>query len=276
MSAVAQLAPVRRASRTARVAVVGNGAIGSTVIRELAAGAVAGAQLVAVVDNRPVVGADVPQLSLAQALETCDVIVECAGQQMVAQHGVHVLEQGADLLVTSVGALADPLLAERLLAAGPGRLLFTSGAVGGIDLLVSATAGAPMRSVLVTTTKLPGSLVQPWMDQQTRQRILASREPIEVFRGGAREAAKSFPRSLNVAATVALAVGDFDLVDVVLVADPAAELTNHLIEADGGCGQYRFEIRNHPSPGNPRTSGIVPFAVLRSLSVLLGRPVRIV
>ena len=95
-----------------------------------------------------------------------------------------------------------------------------------------------------------------------------------MFRGSPREAAKAFPRSLNIAATVSLAVDDFDKVEVVLVADPAADLTTHLIEAEGATGEYRFEIRNHPSPTNPRTSGVVPFA--RSLAVLVGRPTRIV
>jgi aspartate dehydrogenase len=110
------------------------------------------------------------------------------------------------------------------------------------------------------------------MDGTTHDRLLAATAPVEVFSGGAREASKWFPRSLNVAATVAFAVGDFDLVRVRLHADPGAELTSHVIEAEGPSGQYRFEIRNQPSPDNPRTSGVVPFALLRSLAALVGRP----
>jgi len=55
-----------------------------------------------------------------------------------------------------------------------------------------------------------------------------------------------------------------------LTADPKASLTSHVIEASGPSGEYRFEIRNNPSPQNPRTSGIVPFAVLRSLEAAIG------
>lgn len=275
MSLATQLAPARARSGPARVAVVGSGAIGRTVLQALAAGSVAGAELVAVVDNRPVVDSPVPQLALTEALAACDVVVECAGQSFVTQHAAEVLDQGRDLLVSSVGALADPDTAERILQAGPGRVLFTAGAVGGIDILTNAAAQAPLEVVRVTTTKLPEALVQPWMDETTQDRILAATGPVEIFRGGAREAARSFPRSLNVAATIAFAVGSFDLVEVVLVADPGARLTAHVIEASGPAGEYRFEIRNRPSPANPRTSGVAPYAVLKSLSVLVGRPTRI-
>jgi aspartate dehydrogenase len=114
------------------------------------------------------------------------------------------------------------------------------------------------------------------MDVETHERVRTTDAPLEIFRGSARDAARFFPRSLNVAATVAFAVDDFDVVEVSLVADPSAELTTHVIEAEGPTGRYRFEIANRPSPENPRTSGVVPHAVLRSLSVLVGRPVRIV
>lgn len=259
-----------------RVGVIGAGAVGAAVIEVLARGGVAGAELACVVNLQPVPGLSVPQVTVPEAIRTCDVIVECAGQVVVAQHAVRILEAGVDLLVSSVGAFADEVLLTKVLAAGPGRLLFTSGAVGGVDLLASAAVEAPMDSVRVTSRKLPSSLLQPWMDEATQERIRTTTESLEIFRGPAREAARCFPRSLNVAATVAFAVGDFDLVEVSLVADPSAELTTHIIEAEGPTGRYRFEIANRPSPSNPRTSGVVPHAVLRSLSVLVGRPVRIV
>jgi aspartate dehydrogenase len=275
VSAAPAQAPAAATVATTRVAVIGSGAIGSAVIRALADGALDGVDVVGVVDNRTVVDSPVPQMSMVEAIASSDVIVECAGQVVVAQYAAEILSAGVDLLVTSVGALADPAVADRVLAAGPGRMLCTAGAVGGVDLLAAAAGAAPMRRVAVTTTKRPAALVQPWMDQVAEQRLRSATAPVEVFRGSAREAAKAFPRSLNVAATVALATGDFDAVEVVLVGDPDADLTTHVIEAEGATGEYRFEIRNHPSPANPRTSGIVPFAVLRSLAVLIGRPVRI-
>jgi aspartate dehydrogenase len=261
---------------SARVSVIGAGAIGRPVIEALASGAVDGAELVGVVNDVPVAGCPVPQLRLADAIAGSDVLVECAGQAVVARHGAEILDAGRDLVVTSAGALADPAVAAALAAAGPGRMVVTAGAIGGVDLLASAAAHGPIHQVTVTTHKLPHALLQPWMDEATQDRILATAEPLEVFHGNARDAARFFPRSLNVAATVGLAVGDLARVDVRLVADPSAELTRHLIEADGDAGSYRFEIRNRPSAANPRTSGVVSQAVLRTLSALVGRPAAIV
>jgi aspartate dehydrogenase len=259
-----------------KVGVVGAGAIGRAVIDVLSRGGVQGAELACVVNPVPVPDLDVPRVRMREAIHTCDVIVECAGHAVVTQYAAAILDAGVDLLVSSVGAFADEVLLDKVLRAGPGRLLFTSGAVGGVDLLANAAVEAPMDRVQVASRKLPESLLQPWMDEAIQERIRTTTEPLEIFRGPAREAARRFPRSLNVAATVAFAVGDFDLVEVILVADPAAELTTHVIEAEGPTGRYRFEIANRPSPTNPRTSGVVPHAVLRSLSVLVGRPVRIV
>jgi aspartate dehydrogenase len=261
---------------TARVTVIGAGAIGRPVIAALAAGAVENAVLQAVVNDVPVTDCPVPQLALADALTSTDVVVECAGQEVVARRGAAILSAGCDLLVTSVGALADPAVAAALRGAGPGRMLITPGAIGGIDLLVSAAAHGPVRAASVTTHKLPRALLQPWMDEATQRRISSTTEPFEVFQGSASEAARLFPRSLNVATTVGLAIGDLEKVAVRLIADPGAELTSHIIEADGEAGRYRFEIRNRPSASNPRTSGIVPHAVLRTLSVLVGSPTGIV
>ncbi|TDB88689.1 DUF108 domain-containing protein [Actinomadura sp. KC216] len=254
------------------MAVIGGGAIGGAVISALREGRLPGVEPVALVDDRPVQGAGVPQVDLATALDRADVVVECAGQAVVAQSAAGILDHGVDLLVTSVGALCDPAVADAVAAAGPGRLLLTSGAAGGLDILSAAAAQAPLTRVAVTTAKLPATLVQPWMDGPAAARLRGTDRPVEVFTGGAREAARLFPRSLNLAATVGWAVGDLDLVEVRLMADPSAALTRHLIEAEGPSGAYRFEIQNLPSPENPRTSGVVPYAVLRSLAALAGRP----
>ncbi|MFC7307221.1 aspartate dehydrogenase domain-containing protein [Streptomyces monticola] len=253
-----------------RVGVVGWGAIGRTVGQVLAQGRLAGAELTCVVDNRPLHDIPVPQATLEQAIEECDLLVEAAGQSFVREWGTRVLEAGTDLLVASTGALTDDEAAAKLLAAGPGRVYFTGGAVGGIDLLQAARGLGGFRSVRLTTTKLPATLEQPWMDAELLDRMRTATGPVEVMRGTARDVPVKFPRSTNVAATVALAVGDPDRVEVSVVADPAAVRTRHVIEADGDHGSYRFEVDHVPDPGNPATSRIVPHAVLRGLAAITG------
>lgn len=248
-----------------RVGVLGHGAIGSVVAAQLAAGSVEGARLEGVILRRPNPELEHEQLGIQQALERCDLVVECACQQAVREHAVRVLEAGVDLLASSMGALADPVFAASVQAAGPGRLISTAGAIGGLDLLGAAARMGGIERVLVTTRKLPATLVQPWMDEQQRSELEQASGPVEVFRGPAALAARHFQKSLNVAAAVALALGDWDAVQVRLLADPAAELTEHLIAAHGPAGEYSFSVKNYPSPRNPRTSGIVPWALLHSI-----------
>ncbi|WP_371792697.1 DUF108 domain-containing protein [Streptomyces sp. NBC_01471] len=256
---------------TRRVGLVGWGAIGRTVGTALAAGAVEGAELVCVVDNRAIGEAPAPQLTFEEALERCDLIVEAAGQGVVREWAERILRSGTDLLIASAGALTDEELTKRLLDAGPGRVYVTAGAVGGLDLLQAARGLGPLHDVRLTTTKLPSTLEQPWMDAELLSRLRSATGPVEVMAGTARDIPVKFPKSTNVAASVALAVGDLDAVRVRVVADPGADRTRHLIEAEGPQGAYRFEVAHLPDPGNPATSRIVPYAVLRSIAAVAGR-----
>ncbi|MGW2017073.1 aspartate dehydrogenase domain-containing protein [Streptomyces sp. NPDC001927] len=259
-------------STVRKVGIVGWGAIGRVVGTALTQGEVSGAALVCVVDNRPLgEAAPAPQVTFEEALEQCDLIVEAAGQGVVREWGERVLASGTDLLVASTGALTDEELAKRLLAAGPGRVYFTGGAVGGLDLLQAVRSLGPVDDVRLTTTKLPSTLEQPWMSEELLLRMRTATGPVEVMSGTAREVPVKFPRSTNVAASVALAVGDLDAVRVQVVADPAAHRTRHVIEASGPHGTYRFEMEHVPDADNPATSQVVPYAVLRSLAAIAGR-----
>lgn len=257
-------------AHTLRVGVIGYGAIGVPVVAGITSGLVAGAVLEGVISRSLINNVPVKQLDLAEALESCDLLIECAGQEALVQYAEDVLRAGVDLLVTSIGALADEEFAKQLHAAGPGRLFLTSGAVGGLDLLSSGALAEGYDKVTITTTKLPDSLVQPWMNEALREKIRNARGPLDVYEGSAADAAILFPKSMNAGAAVAIAVNNWDAVTVRVRADPAAELTSHIIEASGDIGEYRFEIRNKPSDDNPRTSGVVPFAVLRSLESIIG------
>ncbi|MFC9977284.1 aspartate dehydrogenase domain-containing protein [Spirillospora sp. NPDC127200] len=248
------------------VAVVGCGAIGGIVARALAGGEVPGARLAGVVD--PAGGRGLPELTLDRAVAEADLVVEAAGQRVLAEIGPRVVASGTDLLVVSIGSLTDDALRAELYEAGPGRVHLVTGAIGGLDMLRSAVRMGPLERVRIVTTKKPPGLVQAWMDESEAERVRGAAGPVEVARGPAREIAAAFPKSTNVAAAVALAVGDWDVVEAVVVADPDAALTSHVITASGPAGDYRFEIRNRPSPDNPTTSQVVPYAVLKAVGDL--------
>jgi aspartate dehydrogenase len=247
-----------------KVAVLGCGAIGGVVARALAAGEVPGAALVGVIGRGPV-PADLPAMDAAGAIAAADLVVEAAGQAALAEHGPAAVAAGTDLLGVSAGARGDPEL-RAALTAGPGRVHVSSGAIGGLDVLSAAARMGGLDRVRITTTKdaaalLPGG---PHPDG-----------PVELRRGSAREIAAAFPKSANVAVAVALAAGDWDIVEAAVVADPAARRTRHVIEACGPAGEYRIEIANTPSERTPTTSAITPYAVLRAIADLAGAGVTI-
>ena len=73
-----------------------------------------------------------------------ELIAEVAGQQAVAQYGQTVLRNGIDLLVISVGALADASVFDRLKSAAQAsrsRILLPAGAIGGIDAIAAMRMG---------------------------------------------------------------------------------------------------------------------------------------
>ncbi|GAA1205349.1 aspartate dehydrogenase domain-containing protein [Prauserella alba] len=253
-----------------KVAVLGCGAIGGAVAHALAAGSVAGADLVGVVHADPVDPPGLPVIGFEEAIGCSDLVVECAGQPALRSYGPRVLRAGVDLLVVSTGALVDDELFTSLTEADGGKLSLSTGAIGGLDMVVAATGMGGLDRATLTTTKRAVSLIQPWMSEAEARRLTSAREPIELMRGSARTIASAFPKSANVAASLALAVGDWERVEAAVVADPNAELTSHVITAEGGAGSYRFEVRNHPSAETPTTSGVVPHAVLRAIRSLAG------
>lgn len=256
---------------TRRVAVVGHGVIGAVVAAEIARGGVPGAELIGVVARRRPDEPVGPVISTDEALERADLVVECAGQGAVHELVDSVLGRGLDLVVTSAGALLDDRLGPRLGRLGPGRLLVTHGAVGGLDLLASAARSGELESVRLCTTKRAAALVRDWMGPEEVERIRSARESVTVFDGGPGEAARLFPDSLNVVAALATAVGSTDRVAVQLVGDPTATRTTHEIRASGAIGDYHFIIRNTPSSQNPRTSAVTAWSVLQTVSSLTER-----
>jgi aspartate dehydrogenase len=253
--------------RARRIAVIGYGAVADEMVRcletrgELAA--LAGilarperlAELTRKAAGRFAVVDALPRLLDLQP----DIVVEAAGHAAVVRFGSDILAQGFDLMIASVGALADRELARALVAAArPGtELWIASGAVAGIDGLLAAR-NAGLRSVTYTSLKEP----KAWNGtpaQELLQGLLgesAKTRRVIFFRGNAREAALQFPQNANVAATIALASLGLDRTRVQLGSDPQVAGPLGIIEADGDFGRFNFEILALASATNPKTSAL--------------------
>lgn len=194
-----------------------------------------------------------------------DVVAECAGHSAVATHVGPVLEAGVEVIVVSIGALADETLAATLKDAaqeGGSRVILPAGAIGGIDLL-SALSPAEGVQVIYRGVKPPmawaGTPAEQVLDLQ------AVSEATVFFRGSAREAALAYPKNANVAATLALAGAGFEATQVELVADPTAAGNTHAYEVQSSIANYQMTIENLPSAGNVKTSLSTIYSILREI-----------
>jgi len=193
-----------------------------------------------------------------------DLVAEVAGQGAVAEYGPEILRRGVDLLVISIGALAEPKLLEGLKAArgGGSRILLPAGAIGGIDAIAAMRLGG-LNAVRYRSRKPPaawrGSPAEKVADLDT----LTSRTVL--YRGSAAEAALLYPQNANVAAAVALAGLGFDATEVELVADPDAPGNVHEIEAEGAAGRFAIQLQGRPSRTNPKTSALAALSLARAL-----------
>ena len=258
-----------------RLGVIGYGFIGSSVVSSLLKDDM-GFDLVGFADIKEIEGPPVPQIEVPQLIEMCDVILEAGGHDVVEEHAFQVLDSGLTLILVSVGALSDPILEKRILSTSKGELILCNGAIGGVDYLQSVANMGGIKSIRLTSNKRPSVLIQPWMDLDLKEKLKREESKLTVFEGNAREAAKAFPKSTNVSATIAMSIGDWEKVNVRIVADPLAVHTTHLIEVSGDAGNSRFELVNLPSTQSPATSSIVPHSVMKTLRNLTNRSPRII
>ena len=261
-----------------RVLLIGYGAIAKTV-----ADAIAGdtqLQIVAILvkkHKREVLRAELDRSDtllgdVVHVLESVDELVvpidcalECAGHMGVTEHAPALLRRGIDVIVTSVGSLATPGLAELLEAAareGGSQITLVPGAVAGIDALAAAKPFG-LDSVVYTGRKPPLS----WLDTPAEKiaDMHSLKSALTLFEGSAREAARLYPKNANVAATIALAGIGMDATRVRLIADPAVQRNVHTLHAEGNFGELDMTIAGNPLTGNPKTSALAAYSALRAL-----------
>jgi aspartate dehydrogenase len=253
------------------VGIVGLGAIGQLLVEEL--GRTGTASVCAALVRESFEGPSPRGVPIVHSLEELltlqpSIILEAAGQGAVREHGAAILEHGTDLMVISSGALADDDVHEQLVTAarsGGSRMLLPVGAIAGIDGLVALRASGLTR-VRYTSGKPPaawtGTLAEELVD------LAGMSEPVVFFDGSAREAARSFPKNANLAATVALAGLGLDDTQVSLIADPTADGNYGRIEAEGAAGTLSVQAQGPAADANPKTSTVTAFSMIASLQSL--------
>lgn len=186
-----------------------------------------------------------------------DVIVEAATVQVAKDHAVEILESGKDLVLSSVGAMADQNFYKKLteICQTYGRKIYLpSGAIGGLDVIKAAQSIGELYSVTITTRKPPQVLPDAPLDIE---KVL--------FDGVASEAIDLFPKNINVSIILSLAGLGPEKTNVKVISDPEVRKNSHLIEATGSFGSLSLKVENDPMPNNPKTSYLAALSVLSSL-----------
>lgn len=250
-----------------KLGLIGCGNIGEFLLQAINMdGLLPGARITSVFSRREAVAARVAEkynTTSYQDIDTflhsrVDAVIEAATIEAVQDYGLKVLESGADLIVSSIGAMADPKFIENvqeICRKNNVTVSLPSGAVGGLDILKSAKSMNGLDSVTITTRKPPGAL--PTGETLAEEKVL--------FEGSASEAIKKFPRNINVAIVLSLAGLGPDQTSVKIIADPNVSKNTHVIEAGGSFGTLKLEVENNPMPNNPKTSFLAALSVLSTL-----------
>jgi aspartate dehydrogenase len=210
-----------------------------------------------------------PVLSTEDMIARCDLALEAASQAALPQFVPKALARGRDMLIMSVGGLLGHEAWFRE-AAGKGcRIYVPSGAIAGLDGIKSASIGK-IESALLTSRKPVAALKGSKYVVDRGLPIDSYKEDTVIFEGLAEEAARAFPATSNVAASLRLAVDPAVPVPVRvrIVAVPGGNENVHEIRVQGEFGRLTVKVENVPSKSNPRTSQLAAFSAIATLKNL--------
>jgi aspartate dehydrogenase len=253
-----------------RVAVVGLGPIGRKVVEALDKG-IDGLVLAAVSVQDPAkhqaflagLKTQPAILPIDGLADVADLVIECAPSKLVRSIVAPFVSRGKTAVVLSAGALLENEDLIALAKQHGGQIAVPTGALIGLDAMTAAAEGN-IQSVRMVTRKPPkGLLGAPYLIENKIE-IEGITEPLLVFEGTAREAAKGFPANLNVAVALSLAGFGPDRTRLEIWADPTVTRNVHRMEVDSDSARFSMSIENIPSE-NPKTGRITALSVIAYL-----------
>jgi aspartate dehydrogenase len=256
-----------------RVAIVGLGAIGRKVAQALDLG-IESLALVAVSAQQPekhrgwLAGLTKPPavLPIEALVDVADIVLECAPGKLVRSIVAPFVASGKIAVVVSVGALLDNEDLIELARQNGGQIVVPTGALIGLDAVTAAAVGT-IHSVRMVTRKPPLGLAGAPYIVEHNIAIEGIIEPLKVFEGTARDAARGFPANLNVAVALSLAGIGPDRTTLEIWADPTVTRNTHRIEVESDSARFSMSIENIPSE-NPKTGLITALSVIACLRKL--------
>ncbi len=259
-----------------KIGILGVGAIGRTIAAAINQKQV-DAELVALADQDRARADDLSSelsnhptvVSIAELIERCDLAVEAASQAALAAFVPKALARGRDMLIMSVGGLLGHEEWLRQAREKSCRIYVPSGAIAGLDGIKSASIGR-IESALLISRKPAAALKESKHVVEHNLPLDSFKEATLIFEGLAEEAARAFPATSNVAASLRLAIDTATPVPVRvrIIAVPGGNVNVHEIRVQGEFGRINMQVENVPSKGNPRTSQLAAFSAIATLKNL--------
>ena len=257
-----------------KIGLLGVGAIGKTIATALDQKQV-DAELVALSDQdcarakqlSSELSTHPPVLPLEEMIDRCELAVEAASQAALSDFVPRALARGRDMLIMSVGGLLGRDEWFREAKAKGCRIYVPSGAIAGLDGIKSASIGR-IDSAELTSRKPVKALAGSKYVLDRGIQLDGMKEETVIFDGPAEEAARAFPATSNVAASLRLAVDPSAAVRVRVVAVPGGSENVHEIRIQGEFGRLSMRVENVPSKTNPRTSQLAAFSAIATLKNL--------
>ena len=253
-----------------RVAVVGLGPIGRKVVEALDQG-IDGLILAAVSVQDPAKHGDFlarlkrpPTVLPIDGLSAvADIVIECAPGKLVRSIVIPFVSTGKTAIVLSVGALLENEDLIALAKQNGGQIVVPTGALIGLDSVTAAAEGHIQSVRMVTRKPHNGLAGAPYLVENNID-IAGITEPLKIFEGTARDAAKGFPANLNVAVALSLAGLGPDRTTLQIWADPTVTRNVHRVEVESDSARFSMTIENIPSE-NPKTGRITALSVIAYL-----------
>ncbi len=208
-----------------------------------------------------------PVVSIEEMIERCELAVEAASQAALPEFVPQALAHRRDMLIMSVGGLLGRQEWFREADRRGCKIYVPSGAIAGLDGIKSASIGR-IESATLTSRKPVAALRGSKYVVEHGIHLEDLKEDTVIFEGLAEEAARAFPATSNVAASLRLAVDPSAPVRVRVVAVPGGNENVHEIRVQGEFGKLSVKVENVPSKENPRTSQLAAYSAIATLKNL--------
>ena len=190
-------------------------------------------------------------------------MIECAPGKLVRSIVVPFVSRGKIAIVLSAGALLENEDLIELAKQNGGQIVVPTGALIGLDAVTAAAEGKIQSVRMVTRKPVSGLAGAPYLVENNID-IADIVEPLKIFEGTARDAAKGFPANLNVAVALSLAGLGPDRTTLQIWADPTVTRNVHRVEVESDSARFSMSIENIPSE-NPKTGRITALSVIAYL-----------